>query len=329
MALITSASTPRAAPAPRPIPKLGPLADNGGPTQTRRLLAGSSALDVVPSSGGACAPTDQRGAVRPFGPGCDAGAFEVAPPAAATGPTQKVSFDSATVTGTVTARGLATTHRIEFGETTGYGQSSATSTTAAAAPAGVVVDLTGLKPSTTYHYRLVVQSPDGQATGDDATLTTTAAPPPAAKPVLTSLAVKPARFRVAAGSTPVSRSAAKRRKATPRGTMISFRLSLAATVKLSMQRSGNGVKVRRRGKTVCVAASKTRFRRAPKGSRCTVFHTQGTLTRRGVTGPNRVKFTGRIGRKALAPGRYRVLAVAQNAAGRSASRTKAFQIVTR
>jgi hypothetical protein len=56
-------------------PKLGSLADNGGPTRTMALLAGSPALDVIPPA--ACAvATDQRGVHRPQGPRCDIGSFE-------------------------------------------------------------------------------------------------------------------------------------------------------------------------------------------------------------------------------------------------------------
>lgn len=52
------------------------LADNGGPTLTHALVAGSPALDAAPS--GVCtSTTDQRGAVRSYGAGCDAGAVEV------------------------------------------------------------------------------------------------------------------------------------------------------------------------------------------------------------------------------------------------------------
>ena len=56
-------------------PKLGPLADNGGPTQTQALLAGSPAVDAGSPD---CPPpaTDQRGVSRPQGPACDIGAFE-------------------------------------------------------------------------------------------------------------------------------------------------------------------------------------------------------------------------------------------------------------
>ena len=57
---------------------LGPLADNGGPTQTIALLPGSVATD----GGVACPPpaADQRGVPRPQGAACDSGAFELEPP---------------------------------------------------------------------------------------------------------------------------------------------------------------------------------------------------------------------------------------------------------
>jgi CSLREA domain-containing protein len=62
--------------------KLGPPVQNGGPTPTAELLAGSPAIDAgnpaTPGSGnGACEATDQRGIQRPGGARCDLGAFEV------------------------------------------------------------------------------------------------------------------------------------------------------------------------------------------------------------------------------------------------------------
>jgi hypothetical protein len=57
-----------------PDPKLGPLADNGGPTLTMALLPGSPAIDAGNTS---LAPaTDQRGFPRPAGLAADLGAFE-------------------------------------------------------------------------------------------------------------------------------------------------------------------------------------------------------------------------------------------------------------
>jgi PKD repeat protein len=66
---------------------LGPLQDNGGPTQTMALLSGSVAIDGGDDA--ACASTDQRGIARPQGNHCDVGAFEAdnsAPTANAGGP---------------------------------------------------------------------------------------------------------------------------------------------------------------------------------------------------------------------------------------------------
>ncbi|MFL6275670.1 MAG: HYR domain-containing protein [Blastocatellia bacterium] len=62
---------------------LGPLADNGGRTQTHALLPGSVAIDAAPD----CTPlnsktpleTDQRGIFRPQGSACDVGSYEAAP----------------------------------------------------------------------------------------------------------------------------------------------------------------------------------------------------------------------------------------------------------
>lgn len=60
-------------------PKLGPLASNGGSTQTMALLTGSPAINAVVSG---CPPPgiDQRGVHRPQGGRCDIGAFEYKPP---------------------------------------------------------------------------------------------------------------------------------------------------------------------------------------------------------------------------------------------------------
>jgi len=52
-------------------PLLGPLSDNGGPTQTHALLAGSPAINA---GGPTCTATDQRGLPRAD---CDIGAYEL------------------------------------------------------------------------------------------------------------------------------------------------------------------------------------------------------------------------------------------------------------
>jgi hypothetical protein len=52
------------------------LADNGGPTDTHALLAGSPAVDIDSTCNGGTITKDQRGYNRPVNSGCDAGAFE-------------------------------------------------------------------------------------------------------------------------------------------------------------------------------------------------------------------------------------------------------------
>jgi hypothetical protein len=61
-------------------PKLGQLQNNGGPTETFALLAGSPALDRVPAHGADCPSIDERGIPRPQGSACDIGAFELQVP---------------------------------------------------------------------------------------------------------------------------------------------------------------------------------------------------------------------------------------------------------
>jgi beta-glucanase (GH16 family) len=57
--------------------RIGPLGDNGGPTPTHALLAGSPAIDAGEDA--ACPATDQRGVARPQGAHCDVGSFELEP----------------------------------------------------------------------------------------------------------------------------------------------------------------------------------------------------------------------------------------------------------
>jgi hypothetical protein len=60
-------------------PMLGPLADNGGPTRTHALLAGSPAIDQGSNPGNLA--SDQRGAtfLRIYGNSTDIGSFELQP----------------------------------------------------------------------------------------------------------------------------------------------------------------------------------------------------------------------------------------------------------
>ncbi len=63
-------------------PQLGPLQDNGGPTDTHLPLPGSPVLNQIPAGDHGCGiagqmDTDQRGVPRPQGTHCDIGAVEL------------------------------------------------------------------------------------------------------------------------------------------------------------------------------------------------------------------------------------------------------------
>lgn len=81
------------------------LDDNGGPTPTMRLLAGSPALSIRTAG---CTGVDQRGFQRPQGSGCDAGAFESALPPAAPTVITSPAAESATNDLLVDVRGTGT-----------------------------------------------------------------------------------------------------------------------------------------------------------------------------------------------------------------------------
>lgn len=63
-------------------PQLGPLAANGGPTETRLPLAASPAAGAVPAVACTVFTVDQRGVTRPQGTDCEAGSVEMAEPVA-------------------------------------------------------------------------------------------------------------------------------------------------------------------------------------------------------------------------------------------------------
>ena len=153
-------------------PLLEHIDDNGGPTPTLLPASNSPALDAVPASGAFCASEDARDVPRPRGGACDIGAVERTAPTATTG-----AASGTTVAGKVNPDGLAGSARFEFGKTTAYG--SATPDTGVAggvADVDVGADLGALEADTTYHYRVVIVTPDGTVQGEDATFKTPPAP---------------------------------------------------------------------------------------------------------------------------------------------------------
>lgn len=114
------------------------------------------------------------------------------------------------------------------------------------------------------------------------------------KPVLSRVSLSPARFQVGKAKTALTARAAA--KALKRGTSVRYTLSENAAVTLTIARAGQ---------------------RKPAGK----------LTRRSRRGANRVAFSGRIGAKALKPGRYVLTLTAVDAAGnRSAAKKVSFRV---
>jgi hypothetical protein len=163
-----------------PDPKLGPLADNGGPTLTMALLPGSPAIDAGNTP---LAPTtDQRGFPRPAGLAADIGAFEygsvlLGPPQVSTLAATGVSTNSATLNGTVNPVGWPTTAWFQWGSTSNYGNLSPVTNLGSGTTAlPLSAPLTGLTPGVTYHFRIAATNDYGLGYGSDQSFTSTLPP---------------------------------------------------------------------------------------------------------------------------------------------------------
>lgn len=139
-------------------------------------------------------------------------------------------------------------------------------------------------------------------------------PPPVrdtTRPELGALSLSPRRFRAASrGASIVSRG----------GSRVSYRLSEPASVRFFVRRILSG----RRAGGRCVSAG--RAKRSAR--RCNLYRTmRGSFTHRGAAGQNRFRFSGRLRNRRLPGGRYRLEAIAIDAAGnRSSSRRSNFAI---
>ena len=92
------------------------------------------------------------------------------PPSATTGRASGVGEVSATVAGAINPNGLKTSYHFDYGRTASYGSRTATGGSSAAVTPSA--RLTGLRPRTRYHYRLVAGNADGTRYGADRTFTT-------------------------------------------------------------------------------------------------------------------------------------------------------------
>ena len=125
-------------------------------------------------------------------------------------------------------------------------------------------------------------------------------------PSLQNVSLTNRRCRVSPRSTAIAAAKA------PVGTTFRYTLTRSATLTITITHRAAGL---RRGKR-CLAP--TRKLRRAHAKHCTRTVTDGKLTRANQPqGPGAVEFSGRIGRRPLAPGRYRAEFSARNIAGRS------------
>jgi hypothetical protein len=151
--------------------------------------------------------------------------------------------------------------------------------------------------------------------GNTTTATATAAYVDKVAPAVTGFTVSPRTFRVGAGPTAVT----ARAKA---GTTFKFSLSEDSSVSINISRAQAG---KRSGKR-CVKPTK----KLSHAKMCQRLVSRGTLHRTLSAGKRSVKFTGRIGNKKLAPGRYVATTTATDQAGnKSKKKTVKLRVVRR
>jgi streptogramin lyase len=96
------------------------------------------------------------------------------PPDVTTGPASDVAPDAAHLVGTLNPNAADTTYAFEWGTSTSYGKITAAQSAGRGLSSIVVSSaISGLAPTTTYHYRLVATNPLGKAYGADTAFTTT------------------------------------------------------------------------------------------------------------------------------------------------------------
>jgi hypothetical protein len=149
---------------------------------------------------------------------------------------------------------------------------------------------------------LTVTDAGSRAAGATQSVTVTGLPIDTTAPLISNLRARPARVR------------------RGRPMNFRFRLSEEATVRFKIQRLLPG---RRQGGRCRKPTARNRS--AP---RCTRVRRVTSFTRKAKLGPNKVRFSGKVRRRALARGRYRAVLTATDAAGnRSAARRVAFVVI--
>jgi uncharacterized delta-60 repeat protein len=131
-------------------------------------------------------------------------------------------------------------------------------------------------------------------------------------PLLTSLTISPSAFASVAGASVITSASSRK------GAVISFKLNVAATVRLVVERSLPGRRQRVSGKLRCALPTHANRHSAP----CARIVSVGTLTQAGKAGANSFRFSGDLGGTRLPHGTYTLIATPKTAiAGHTVSKT--------
>jgi hypothetical protein len=212
----------------------------------------------------------------------------------------------ATLGGSLIPSLRAASFHFEYGKTTSYGAQTPAQTSGGGLSAvGASAPISGLRPGTTYHFRLVA-SGDATVAGKDATFKT-------ARVSLSKLRLSPSRFRAA----PNGGSVARKLKT---GTNITYTVSSSSKTTFRVLKPAAG---RRAGKKCRKPSSRNRG-----GRKCTRFVSLGKFSHKDKAGKNKVHFTGRVHRHKLAPGKYRLRATPRAGGVNGKPRTARFKVVS-
>lgn len=148
-----------------------------------------------------------------------AGAANPEPPAASTSAPDAIALTGATLKGSVTPNGAATTYRFEYGTTDSYGLTTSERDAGSGTdPVAVSVPVTGLTSDTTYHVRIVATNAAGVTRSSDRTFRTLA---PVRAPGISTVSATSVR----------ADSALLRAKLDPRGQSTTYRFEYGPTTK--------------------------------------------------------------------------------------------------
>ena len=97
-------------------------------------------------------------------------------PVATTGGAANIAQQTARLTGSVDPNGAATTIQFQYGATSAYGTVTPEQVVSGDGKKTVTVDITGLAPATTYHFRLIARNDKGLSKGADRSFKTKVQP---------------------------------------------------------------------------------------------------------------------------------------------------------